>query len=260
MSRTPATRRLLVASLLLQLGLVSGGQGATQQVPRPPPQESLEIPPIIDPAKTAVLSGFVPITDPDAKSPPAPPKAGQGENGAQGGAPGGSEDPEAEEGGVKEVRRTVVWVIPPSRGRVPRGPDQAMIASERGINPTTLAVTPGTVIDFRTHERGVVIVRGEGLMRVDRRLTRDTRTVPVVPRRTGAIDLTVAGNDEAAGLIVCVDSPYLTVADAQGAFRIVGIAPGRRQVRIRLPDGKVLERTVTLIAGRELTVDWRQPG
>jgi len=135
-----------------------------------------------------------------------------------------------------------------------------MIAGERGFNPTTLAVTPGTVIDFRTHERGVVVVRGEGLMRVDRRLTRDTRAVPVVPQRTGAIDLTIADNAAASGLIVCVDSPYLTVADAEGAFRIVGIAPGRRQVRIRLPDGKVLERTVELNAGREHTVDWRQPG
>lgn len=253
MSRTALRPLALLA--LPALAFLTAAPSPVQQAPGPPPQESLEIPPIIDPARTAVLSGFVPTVDPEEAEKRGR-GAGAGESpGAGRGAPGGAA---AEE--PAEVRRSVVWVIPTAGSRVPRQPMQTMIAAPSGFSPTTIALTPGTAVDLRMNDTGVRIVRGEGLMRFERRLTRDTRALPVVPERPGAIDLSMRDNDEAKGLIVCVESPFLTVAGADGSFRIVGLPPGRRQVRIRLPEGKVLERTVDLTAGQELEVDWRRPG
>jgi len=134
---------------------------------------------------------------------------------------------------------------------------QPVIVNDAGFHPTTLAVTPGTTIDFRTNESGVRVLRGTGSVRFERRLTRATRTLPVVAERIGAIELSVRESADARGLVVCVDSPFLTVAERDGSFRIFGLPPGRRDVRFRLSDGTVFERRVDLVAGRELAVDWR---
>lgn len=217
---------------------------APQQLsPIPPPQRSLEVPPIIDPAKTAVLSGFAPLREPRSD------KKGSG-TGADAPAPDADEiDP----------RRVVVWIVRPTSARTPRLPDQVLMVNEGGFSPTTLAVTPGTSVELRTTAPGVIVVRGEGLTRLERRLTRATRALPVVPDRVGAIDLTERDYPDAKGLVVCVDSPFLDVARERGEFRLVGIPPGRREVRIRLPNGTIIEKTVDLEAGRELVVDWRAP-
>jgi len=243
----------------------------SQQPPRPPPQRSLEIPPIIDPEKTAVLSGFVPLRESAAAGAGAAGGAGAGPGAGAGAGPGAGEGAGAAGGagpagdtGAKgavakpEARRTVVWMVRPPGGRTPELPDQAIIVSESGFAPSTIAVTPGTAVDLRTFAPSVTSVRGEGLLRFERRLTRATRSIPVVPARAGAIDLSLRDAPETKGLIVCVDSPFLTVAEADGSFRIVALPPGRREIRVRLPGGKVLERTVQLVAGKELVVDWRE--
>lgn len=216
----------------------------------PPPQRSLEIPPIIDPSRTAVLSGFVPLKAPEPKS-----KEGA-DSDREPGSPTQREaaSPSADE----EVRLPVVWVVAPPGTRTSAGPEQVMVVQGAAFVPTTVVVSPGTPVALRTTESGVRQVRGEGSLRVDRRLTRATRATPVTLDRTGAVDLTVREEPSAKGVIVCVESPFSAVATRDGSFRIIGLPPGRRQVRIRLPDGKILEKSVELVAGREHTVDWRK--
>lgn len=212
-------------ALLTALFLAAAPQG-------PPPQRSLQIPPISDPTRTAVLSGFV------------PPRA------LAKGAQSGSE--------LSPQLRSVVWVISPASRRIEPLPDQVMVLGPDHFSPGTLAVTPGTRVDIRTTERGVRVVRGSGAVRIERRLTRDTSALPVILSRPGAIRLSANEPPSAAGAIVAIDSPFITVAGEDGSFRIVGLPPGRREVRVRLPDGSMLERTVDLRAGGETAVDWRE--
>jgi len=195
----------------------------------PPPQRSLDIPPIVDPSRTAVLSGYVP------------------------------NKPLAKDGTkVSPALRSVVWVLKPAGARIPALSDQVMVLGATDFTPSTLAVTPGTNVSLRTTEQGVRTVQGSGSIRVERRLTRETTALPVILERAGTVALSSREVPDAAGLIVAVDSGFLAVATGEGAFRIVGLPPGRREVRIRLPDGKILEKTVDLRAGGELEVDWRE--
>lgn len=233
---------------------------AQEIVPRPPPQRSLDVPPIIDPRTTAVLSGYVPVrdsTEAGGGQGSTPGAGGSGNSGASGPAKPGV--PSAREQ-TQETRRSVVWIVRPTSARTPRLPEQTIMVNAGTFAPSTVAVTPGTTIDLRTDESGVVTVIGAGLLRLERRLTRATRAIPIVTDRVGAIDLTLRSSPSAKGLIVCVDSPFLNVATADGSFRIFGLPPGRNEVRVRLPNGKILERTVDLVAGKELIVDWRKPG
>ena len=77
--------------------------------------------------------------------------------------------------------------------------------------------------------------------------------------RPGTVTLRMAESDAVVGTIVVVDTPFFTVTDPGGQFQIVGIPPGERKVQIRIPAGKILEESVSLRAGRELTVDWQAP-
>ncbi len=195
----------------------------------PPPQRSLKIPPIIDPTRTAVLSGLVALqSKPDEKIP--------------------------------DGLRSVVWVVRPASMRTPSMEDQVMVLGAMAFTPATVVATPGTRIQLRGSERGVRVVKGSGVQRFERRLDRATASTPIVAERTGAIELIAEATREAresAGAIVIVDTPFAAVAHGDGAFRIVGLPTGRQQVRMRLADGKEFSQTVDLRAGGELVVDWR---
>ncbi|MBM4113446.1 MAG: carboxypeptidase regulatory-like domain-containing protein [Phycisphaerae bacterium] len=213
--------------LIISLLVSGAGDGAAASVP--PPQGSLDIPPIIDPARTAVLSGLVPTkSSPDAV--------------------------------VADGLRSVVWVAKPASMKTQPLGDQVMVLGAWGFKPATIVITPKTSVELRGSEPSIRQVKGSGLLTFERRLNRATTSTPVVPERTGVIKLEAAATEDAlttSGAIVVVDTPFSTVAGSDGAFRIVGLAPGRNKVKVRLPDGKEFERTVELKAGGEVVVDWR---
>lgn len=240
-------RRPARIAWLVVLGVAGLGASAIAQSrspPIPPPQQSLDIPPLIDPARTAVLSGMVPLKSQKQREGSSPPPS-----------KGAAADRAPENRGPPLL--PVVWIVPSAGTTIPRLPDQPVIVGDDGFYPTTILTTPATIVGFRSRESGVRVVVGRGALRFERRLTRDTRALPVVPERPGATELSVREAPDVKGVIVCVNSAYATVADSIGSFRIVGVPPGRWQVKVRLPDGTELERTVDLRAGREHTVDWR---
>lgn len=215
--------KIVIPALLLSL--VADGSNALV----PPPQRSLDVPPINDPSRTAILTGVVPIKSPTDTSTP-------------------------------DGLRSVVWVTKTASTRTPTMPRQVMVLGAWGFRPATIVVTPRTEIELRGSEPGIRTVRSSGVLSVERRLNRATNAMPLIPERAGVIDLKAERTADALdtrGSIVVVDTPFCTVADAKGAFQIVGLPPGRNQVKVRLPNGKEFERTVELRAGSELVVDWQ---
>ncbi|MFO0893642.1 MAG: carboxypeptidase regulatory-like domain-containing protein [Phycisphaerales bacterium] len=160
-----------------------------------------------------------------------------------------------------DAPRSVVWIPKPQgHGPVRALQDQPLEIRGGQFRPGIMAVTVGTRITFRNHDRAQWTIRGKGDgISFERRIARDQSVSPVTFDRPGTVTLRMAESDAVVGTIVVVDTPFFTVTDPGGQFQIVGIPPGERKVQIRIPAGKILEESVSLRAGRELTVDWQAP-
>jgi len=72
----------------------------------------------------------------------------------------------------------------------------------------------------------------------------------------GLVTLRCDIHDHMRGLILVLETPHFVMTDAEGAFRLAGLPPGRFTLKVWLDSQTTLEHAVELTDGATLTVDF----
>ena len=85
----------------------------------------------------------------------------------------------------------------------------------------------------------------------------DEKPVPsVVFDASGLVVLRCDIHDHMRALILIVDTPYFTLSDAEGRFRLTGLPAGKYTLKVWLDSQTTLSRPVELAAGGTLRLEF----
>lgn len=158
------------------------------------------------------------------------------------------------EGRVGPAENTVVWV--PDLPGLPITRPLTMTSREKRFEPHVLAVPRGTTVTFPNVDRIYhnVFSRTPGsefdLGLYRKGASRTTRFV-----QPGLVRVYCNIHPDMAGLVMVVDSTAFAVTGVDGAYRIQGLPPGRRRVRVWDERGGEQQLTVDLVAGGRSRAD-----
>lgn len=125
--------------------------------------------------------------------------------------------------------------------------------------PSLLAVEVGTKVEFpNLDDTYHNIFSYSAPKRFDLgRYRPDERPVPFqVFDKPGLETLRCDIHEHMRGLILIVETPYFTITDAEGNFRLTDVPPGKHTLKVWLNSRTTLERTVEVDAGGTVRVDF----
>jgi plastocyanin len=157
-------------------------------------------------------------------------------------------------GGQKEpATGAVVWIpgVPAARTAPP-----AMTSAQKRFTPHVLAVAQGTVVSFPNQDRVFhnVFSRSAG-SEFDLGLYRNGDSRSVRFSKPGLVRVYCNIHPDMAGYVRVLEDGVFTTTDDQGAFRLPGIAPGRRTAQVWDERGGEKQFPVDLEPGKSRTLN-----
>jgi plastocyanin len=147
----------------------------------------------------------------------------------------------------------VVWVpgVPAARTAPP-----AMASTQKRFAPHVIAVAQGTVVSFPNQDRVFhnVFSRTTG-SEFDLGLYRNGASRSVRFSKPGLVRVYCNIHPDMAGYVRVLEDGVFTTTDDHGAFRLTGIAPGRRIVQVWDERGGERQFPVDLESGRSRTLN-----
>ncbi len=160
------------------------------------------------------------------------------------------------DGVVRPAEGAVVWLNLPGY----RPPVRAvqMASRDKRFTPHVIAARRGTSISFPNHDRIYhnVFSRSQG-NEFDLGLYRKGASRETTFQRPGLVHVYCNIHPEMAGYVVVLDQAAFTVTGSDGIYRLEGLPPGRRTVRVWAEQGGERAQTADLAPGARSRLDFR---